>query len=61
MPLSAEMYSILNLARRSEASDIHIVAGLPPMFRISGEIILADTPPLGRDDTKRLTIELLNE
>ena len=61
MQLSTEFYSILNLARRSEASDIHVVAGLPPMFRISGEIILADAPPLTRDDTRRLTNELLNE
>lgn len=61
MPLSAEMYAILNLARRSDASDIHIIAGLPPMFRISGEIILADAPPLTREDTNRLAMDLLNE
>ncbi|OHB56746.1 MAG: hypothetical protein A2Y07_11785 [Planctomycetes bacterium GWF2_50_10] len=61
MPLSAELYAILSLARRSDASDVHLVAGLPPMFRISGEIILADAPPLKREDTNRLTMELLNE
>jgi twitching motility protein PilT len=55
------MHSILNLARRSNASDIHIVAGLPAMFRISGEIILCDAAPLTRDDTKRLAMGLLNE
>jgi len=61
MAISAEMQRILALARRSDASDIHIVAGLPPLFRINGEIILADAPPLDRDNTKRLCYSLLNE
>ena len=61
MTISSEMQRILALARRSEASDIHIVAGLPPLFRINGEIILADASPLNREDTKRLCFSLLNE
>jgi len=60
MPTSNEMQQILALARRSNASDIHIVAGLPPLFRINGEIILADAPPLQREDSKRLCYSLLN-
>jgi twitching motility protein PilT len=55
------MQRILSLARRAEASDIHIVAGVPPLFRINDEIILADAPPLTREDTKRLSYGLLNE
>jgi twitching motility protein PilT len=61
MAITAEMHRILNLARRSNASDIHIVAGLPPLFRVSGDIVLAEAPPLSQDDTKRLAMELLNE
>ena len=61
MPISVEMQRILTLARRENASDIHIVAGLPPMFRINGEIVLADRPPLSREDTAHLCLELLNE
>lgn len=61
MPVSTEMQHVLELARRENASDIHIVANLPPMFRINGEIILADRPPLAREDTKRLCLGLLNE
>jgi len=61
MPITAEMQRILSLARRANASDIHIVAGLPPLFRVSGEIVLAEAPALSRDDTKRLTMDLLNE
>ncbi|HPD46572.1 MAG TPA: PilT/PilU family type 4a pilus ATPase [Anaerohalosphaeraceae bacterium] len=61
MATTAEVQRILSLARRADASDIHIVAGLPPLFRINGEIILADSPPLAREDTKRLCYSLLNE
>lgn len=60
MKITNEMQKILALARRSNASDIHIVAGLPPLFRINGEVILADSPPLSRDDTKRMCYGLLN-
>lgn len=61
MEISTEMQRILSLARRENASDIHIVANLPPMFRINGEIVLADRPPLAREDTARLCYGLLNE
>lgn len=61
MAISSEIQRILTAARRENASDIHIVAGLPPLFRISGEIVLADMPPLTREDTKRLCYGLLNE
>ncbi|MHC4060315.1 MAG: type IV pilus twitching motility protein PilT [Planctomycetota bacterium] len=55
------MQRILALARRENASDIHIVAGLPPMFRINGEIVLSNSPPLAREDTARLCLGLLND
>jgi twitching motility protein PilT len=61
MPITAEMSRILALARRSNASDIHIVAGLPPLFRVSGDIVLAEAPPLSREDTHRVAMELLND
>ncbi len=61
MAITTEMQRILSLARRSNASDIHIVAGLPPLFRIHGEIILADAPPLSRQDSKRMCYSLLQE
>jgi len=61
MALASEMQQILALARQENASDIHIVAGLPPMFRINGEIILANKPALAREDTARLCYSMLNE
>jgi twitching motility protein PilT len=61
MVVPGEIQRILAAARRENASDIHIVAGLPPLFRIGGEIVLTDMPPLDREDTKRLSYSLLNE
>jgi twitching motility protein PilT len=61
MVVQGEIQRILSAARRENASDIHIVAGLPPLFRISGEIVLADLPPLSREDTKQLSYSLLND
>ncbi len=59
--LSREMHGILSLARREEASDIHIVVDLPPMFRVNGDIVMVETPPLRMKDTERLCFSLLNE
>jgi len=61
MTLPKDLRSIMSLARRHNASDIHIVAKLPPLFRINGEIVLADTPPLSAEDTRRLCYSLMND
>jgi twitching motility protein PilT len=61
MVVSSELQRILSAARRENASDVHIVAGLPPLFRIGGDIVLADMAPLSREDTKRLSYGLLND
>jgi len=55
------MNRLLATSRRENASDIHIVAGLPPLFRIGGEIVIANMPPLTRQDTSRLSMGLLND
>ncbi len=61
MPIAPEMKRILQFARQSNASDIHIIAGLPPVFRINGEIHLAEAPVVSPKDSARLTYGLLNE
>lgn len=61
MTLNNTMIQILTLARRENASDIHIVANMPPMFRINGEIILSKSPALTREDTAQLCMSMLND
>lgn len=53
---------ILQIARDSGASDIHLVAGLPPAFRVSGEIIMAPRhDPLTAEVLRDFSCTLLND
>ncbi len=52
---------ILHGAREYNASDIHLIAGLPPAFRVSGEIVLAaNWDPLTREDIAAIVHAVLN-
>lgn len=59
MTVERELLCILKAARAENASDIHLIAGLPPAFRVSGEIIVADAPPMTREQLRDLAAHLL--
>src|SRR5258708_11162725 len=44
-----------------DASDLHLVAGVPPAFRVNGEIIIADEDALTEEEITRIAESLLNE
>jgi twitching motility protein PilT len=44
-----------------DASDLHLVVGVPPAFRVNGEIIIADEDALAEDDITAMAESLLNE
>ena len=52
---------LLVLAHEMGASDLHIVAGVPPAFRSTGEIILADEDVLLADECNAMAASLLSE
>jgi twitching motility protein PilT len=52
---------LLASARDFDASDLHLVAGVPPAFRINGEIIIADQDSLSQQDLALITDSLLND
>lgn len=52
---------LLAAAKQFGASDLHLVAGVPPAYRINGEIILADEDILRPEDLKQMAYGLLNE
>jgi twitching motility protein PilT len=47
-------------AREFEASDLHIIAGVPPAFRVNGEIVLADEDALSPEQVTAMATSLLN-
>jgi twitching motility protein PilT len=51
----------LNSVNDIDASDLHLIAGVPPAFRVNGEIILADEDALTEEDIAAMVNSLLNE
>ncbi len=52
---------LLKAVSNIDASDLHLVAGVPPAFRVNGEIILADEDGLTAEEITKLADGLLNE
>ncbi|MCB9839171.1 MAG: PilT/PilU family type 4a pilus ATPase [Phycisphaeraceae bacterium] len=42
-----------------EASDLHLKVGMPPIFRIDGDLKMLNLPPLTAEDTDRLMSEII--
>lgn len=61
MPSFDRITPYLKYAYDRGASDIHLIAGVPPAFRIDGEIILASSSPLTPDQCTLLVKELLTD
>ena len=57
-----ELTDILGVALKARASDIHIKAGLPPIYRIDGSLRpLPKAPRLSPDLTHRMAFEIMND
>lgn len=50
----ASIYSLLKGLVKHKASDLHVKAGRPPLYRINGKLLPAKLPPLSHEDVKRL-------
>ncbi len=51
----------LRTAVEMGASDLHLIAGVPPAYRVNGEILLEDGDALTAEQIRRTVEELLNE
>ncbi|HEY8902507.1 MAG TPA: PilT/PilU family type 4a pilus ATPase [Chthoniobacterales bacterium] len=56
-----DLVSLLTDAVQLQASDLHIVAGLPPLIRQNGEIVAMEGDPLPADETRRIVLDMLTE
>jgi twitching motility protein PilT len=56
-----ELNDILKVAMKGGASDIHIKAGLPPMFRVDGSLVpLKDARRLPPEEISRMAFGIMN-
>lgn len=53
--------SLIRIARAKQASDIHVIAGLPPAMRVHGDIIMMEADRLSRQDVTELTLSILSD
>src|ERR1700720_526896 len=57
-----ELNEILQVALRGGASDIHLKAGLPPMFRVDGSLVpLKDGKRLPPEEVSRMAFGIMND
>ena len=57
-----ELNEILSVGLKSGASDIHLKAGLPPIYRIDGTLRpLPKAPRISPDQTEQITGEIMND
>src|SRR5215472_10991832 len=52
---------LLSAASEFDASDLHLVAGVPPAFRVNGEIIIADEDALSEKEIDDIATGLMKE
>jgi len=48
-------------AAEFDASDLHLVAGVPPAYRVNGEIILADEDAVSESELEEMAYSMLND
>jgi twitching motility protein PilT len=58
---TAKLDLFLSSAVEFGASDLHLITGLPPSYRVNGEIIIADEDALTQEETTAMAHSLLNE
>src|SRR5436305_716149 len=58
--MSWTLERILKGARAHHASDVHLVRGVAPAFRVNGEIRPIDGPPIEAEDLQKLFETVLN-
>ncbi len=59
MPLDIE--TVLSEARSRDASDIHLVAGEPPILRVDTHLLRMNTPPISEQELHALASSMLDD
>lgn len=56
-----QINELLQMAERLKASDVHLTVGIPPLFRVDGDLIRQGDQVLLPADLKRIISEMINE
>jgi twitching motility protein PilT len=60
--MSSILDRVLQAARQLGASDVHLKVGLPPIFRIKGDLrTVRDVPPVTRDVLQNFAVGIMND
>ncbi len=59
--MAATLHKLLEEVVKMGGSDLHLTAGVPPMFRIDGQIRATDHEPLTPDETENMVYSVLRE
>src|SRR5262245_31088778 len=60
--MSSVLDRVLQAARQLGASDVHLKAGLPPIFRIRGDLrTVRDVPPLSKEVLREFALGMMSE
>lgn len=57
--MAIDMVQVFKAAVAGRASDVVITAGSPPIFRINGEMVLGQHPPLAPEQSKAMVYDVL--
>ena len=55
------MHELLQMMIQKRASDMHITTGVPPMFRVDGQLVAGPQKSLGPDECQALAYSVLSE
>jgi twitching motility protein PilT len=59
--MTVDITELLAFALKSNSSDLHLSAGMPPMIRVDGDMRRVDLPPLVHKEAHALVYDIMND
>ena len=56
-----DISELLAFGVKSNASDLHLSAGLPPMLRVDGDMMRVKLPPLDHSNVHDMVYDIMND
>lgn len=61
VPDDYQLYDLLSAVVKNGASDLHLSVGLPPMYRVHGELYRAEAEVLSQERAERMLLPVITE